>query len=190
MKRRFYPHTGASADYAGNVDTRRVHSSARGPLLYPNYPDNLRFHLDCKLARGDIIVAPDEPTRVVRLSHPPERVASHSLTLTVLVRGCRLTVSFREASLALCGHAVLVLALAGWQRRRRQAAAARRVSCGGRGRPNFARAVDTDDTRHALDEIARYDAFRDCFSVISALQSMMYAFPLSSPRFFLLAWAD
>ena len=45
------------------------------------------------------------------------------------------------------------------------------------GDPVFARAVDTDDTRHALDEVAEYDAFRDGFLVLPTLQSM-YAFPL------------
>ena len=38
--------------------------------------------------------------------------------------------------------------------------------------PVFARAVDGDDTRHALDEVAEYDAFRDGFLVVPTLQSM------------------
>ena len=38
--------------------------------------------------------------------------------------------------------------------------------------PVFARAVDADDTRHALDEVAEYDAFRDGFLVLPTLQSM------------------
>ena len=41
--------------------------------------------------------------------------------------------------------------------------------------PVFARAVDADDTRHALDEVAEYDTFRDGFLVLPTLQSM-YAF--------------
>ena len=36
----------------------------------------------------------------------------------------------------------------------------------------FSHAVDVDDTRHALDEVAEYDAFRDGFLVLPALQSM------------------
>jgi hypothetical protein len=40
----------------------------------------------------------------------------------------------------------------------------------------FARAVDADDTRHALDEVAEYDTFRDGFLVLPTLQSM-YGFP-------------
>jgi hypothetical protein len=38
--------------------------------------------------------------------------------------------------------------------------------------PVFSRAVDADDTRHALDEVAEYDAFRDGFLVLPTLQSM------------------
>lgn len=38
--------------------------------------------------------------------------------------------------------------------------------------PIFSRAVDADDTRHALDEVAEYDAFRDGFLVVPTLQSM------------------
>jgi hypothetical protein len=38
--------------------------------------------------------------------------------------------------------------------------------------PVFARAVDADDTRNALDEVAEYDAFRDGFLVLPTLQSM------------------
>ena len=38
--------------------------------------------------------------------------------------------------------------------------------------PVFARAVDADDTRHALDEVAEYDTFRDGFLVLPTLQSM------------------
>jgi hypothetical protein len=40
------------------------------------------------------------------------------------------------------------------------------------GDPVFARAVDADDTRHALDEVAEYDTFRDGFLVLPTLQSM------------------
>jgi len=50
--------------------------------------------------------------------------------------------------------------------------------------PVFARAVDADDTRHALDEVAEYDAFRDGFLVLPTLQSMCVLFPFEavSPR--------
>ena len=43
--------------------------------------------------------------------------------------------------------------------------------------PVFARAVDADDTRHALDEVAEYDAFRDGFLVLPTLQSMYVLSP-------------
>ena len=43
--------------------------------------------------------------------------------------------------------------------------------------PVFARAVDADDTRHALDEVAEYDAFRDGFLVVPTLQSMYVSDP-------------
>ena len=49
----------------------------------------------------------------------------------------------------------------------------------------FARAVDTDDTRHALDEVAEYDTFRDGFLVLPTLQSMC-AFTLVVHLFLLL----
>ena len=38
--------------------------------------------------------------------------------------------------------------------------------------PVFARAVDADDARHALDEVAEYYAFRDGFLVVPTRQSM------------------
>jgi hypothetical protein len=42
--------------------------------------------------------------------------------------------------------------------------------------PVFSRAVDADDTRHALDEVAEYDTFRDGFLVLPTLQSMCVLF--------------
>ncbi|THH12295.1 hypothetical protein EW146_g7751 [Bondarzewia mesenterica] len=36
----------------------------------------------------------------------------------------------------------------------------------------FLRALDSDDTRHALDEVAEYDAFKDGFLVLPTLESM------------------
>ncbi|KAH9178251.1 hypothetical protein EDB89DRAFT_2064031 [Lactarius sanguifluus] len=45
------------------------------------------------------------------------------------------------------------------------------------GDPVFARAVDTDDTRHALDEAAEYDMFRDGFLVLPTLQSISATLP-------------
>ncbi|KAH9037852.1 hypothetical protein EDB85DRAFT_563484 [Lactarius pseudohatsudake] len=45
------------------------------------------------------------------------------------------------------------------------------------GDPVFARAVDTDDTRHALDEVAEYDTFRDGFLVLPTLQSILATLP-------------
>jgi hypothetical protein len=52
--------------------------------------------------------------------------------------------------------------------------------------PVFSRAVDADDTRHALDEVAEYDAFRDGFLVLPTLQSMYVLIP-SLFFFFLVA---
>lgn len=53
--------------------------------------------------------------------------------------------------------------------------------------PVFARAVDADDTRHALDEVAEYDAFRDGFLVLPTLQSMYVLSPYHPvANFFLL----
>ncbi|KAF8498785.1 hypothetical protein F5888DRAFT_1633991 [Russula emetica] len=46
--------------------------------------------------------------------------------------------------------------------------------------PVFARAVDTDDTCHALDEVAECDVFRDGFLVLSTLQSMFH--PVGLPE--------
>lgn len=43
--------------------------------------------------------------------------------------------------------------------------------------PVFARAVDADDTRHALDEVAEYDTFRDGFLVLPTLQSILATLP-------------
>ncbi|KAN0107531.1 hypothetical protein V8E52_010049 [Russula decolorans] len=43
--------------------------------------------------------------------------------------------------------------------------------------PVFARAVEADDTRHALDEVAEYDAFRDGFLVLPTLQSILATLP-------------
>ena len=52
--------------------------------------------------------------------------------------------------------------------------------------PVFARAVDADDTRHALDEVAEYDAFRDGFLMLPTLQSMCVSSFLRSILFFFL----
>ncbi|KAH9037858.1 hypothetical protein EDB85DRAFT_565058 [Lactarius pseudohatsudake] len=41
----------------------------------------------------------------------------------------------------------------------------------------FVRAVDTDDTRHALDEVEEYDTFRDGFLVLPTLQSILATLP-------------
>ncbi|KAF8501689.1 hypothetical protein F5888DRAFT_1260890 [Russula emetica] len=43
--------------------------------------------------------------------------------------------------------------------------------------PVFARAVDADDTRYALDEVAEYDAFRDGFLVLPTLQFLLGTLP-------------
>ena len=55
--------------------------------------------------------------------------------------------------------------------------------------PVFSRAVDADDTRHALDEVAEYDAFRDGFLVLPTLQSMYVSlFFLARLLLVLLTW--
>ncbi|KAI0064973.1 hypothetical protein BV25DRAFT_1914121 [Artomyces pyxidatus] len=41
----------------------------------------------------------------------------------------------------------------------------------------FLRALRSDDTRHALDEVAEYDAFRDGFLVLPTLQSIIATLP-------------
>ena len=45
----------------------------------------------------------------------------------------------------------------------------------------FLRAVDSDDTRHALDEVAEYNAFKDGFLVLPTLESMC-VLPLIVPE--------
>ena len=67
----------------------------------------------------------------------------------------RLAVGVRSAAVALCAHAILAVAVACKQRLR---GAFRAVVAND---PVFSGAVDADDTRHALDEVAEYDAFRD-----------------------------
>ncbi|TFY67192.1 hypothetical protein EVG20_g4034 [Dentipellis fragilis] len=41
----------------------------------------------------------------------------------------------------------------------------------------FLRALDSDDTRHALDEVAEYNAFRDGFLVLPTLESILATLP-------------
>ena len=40
----------------------------------------------------------------------------------------------------------------------------------------YLRALDSDDVRHALDEVTEYDAFKDGFLVLPTLESM-YVYP-------------
>ncbi|KAI0038546.1 hypothetical protein FA95DRAFT_1206179 [Auriscalpium vulgare] len=42
---------------------------------------------------------------------------------------------------------------------------------------DFLRALESDDTRHALDEVAEYDVFRDGFLVLPTLQSIIATLP-------------
>jgi hypothetical protein len=95
-----------------------------------------RYTLDLhELGPKNIIVAPEEPTRIVRL-FPPDALLAHSHH-DFLACSRRLAVCVRTAALALCAHAVLASAFAGRRRRRTQTAIAKRVSRGGRRRPGL-----------------------------------------------------
>lgn len=53
----------------------------------------------------------------------------------------------------------------------------------------YLRALDSDDVRHALDEVTEYDAFKDGFLVLPTLESM-YAYPGLRHRVFCQKCAD
>ncbi|KAH9994889.1 hypothetical protein BJV77DRAFT_1066603 [Russula vinacea] len=108
-------------------------------------PELARYALDLhELGLKNIIVAPDDPTRILAL------VDWQSASVRPLWRcdddACkqRLRSVFRAAVA---------------------------------NDPVFSRAVDADDTRHALDEVAEYDAFRDGFLVLPTLQSILATLP-------------
>ncbi len=70
-----------------------------------------RYALDLhELGPKNIVVAPDDPTRIVRsaLLHSRKKILNYT---TSLARTCRLAVGVRSAAVALCAHAVLALAL-------------------------------------------------------------------------------
>ena len=99
-------------------------------------PELARYALDLhELGPKNIIVAPDDPTRIVRHAPPPPLpppIFTEHGAYRVFVVGCRrLAIRFRPAVVALWAHAVLALALARGRRRRMQATAAQRVPRGG-----------------------------------------------------------
>ena len=96
-----------------------------------------RYALDLhELGPKNIIVAREDPTRIVRLSpHQTDALGrAHSHPRFILACARRLAVGVRTTALALCAYAVLASAFAGRRRRRAQTAAAKRVSRGGCGR--------------------------------------------------------
>jgi hypothetical protein len=117
-----------------------------------------RYALDLhELGPKNIIVAPDEPTRILAV------VDWQSASIRPLWR-CARTPYW------------LLPSLVGEDDARKQRL--RSMFCAAvAGDPVFARAVDTDDTRHALDEVAEYDAFRDGFLVLPTLQSILATLP-------------
>jgi len=121
-------------------------------------PELARYALDLhELGPKNIIVAPDDPTRILAV------VDWQSASVRPLWR-CARTPYWLLPSLAGDDDA-------GKQRLRSAFRAA--VA----NEPVFARAVDADDTRHALDEVAEYDAFRDGFLVLPTLQSILATLP-------------
>ncbi|KAI9512064.1 hypothetical protein F5148DRAFT_1165954 [Russula earlei] len=121
-------------------------------------PELARYALDLhELGPKNVIVAPDDPTRILAL------IDWQSASVRPRWR-CARTPYWLLPSLAGDDDACK-------QRLRsvfREAVA---------NDPVFARAVDADDTRHALDEVAEYDAFRDGFLVLPTLQSILATLP-------------
>jgi len=79
-------------------------------------PELARYALDLhELGLKNIIVASDDPTRIVRSLSPQVLsllgIGQLSHTTTSLAGACRLAVGVRSAVVALCAHAVLALAL-------------------------------------------------------------------------------
>lgn len=140
-------------------------------------PELAQYALDLhELGSKNIIVARDDPSRIVScsfcfsssLSGIGQLIRNHAFQLALI--------DWQSASvrpLWRCGRTPywLLPSLAGdddaCKQRLRSVFRAAVVDD-----PVFARAVDADDTRHALDEVAEYDAFRDGFLVLPTLQSM------------------
>ncbi|KAH9178246.1 hypothetical protein EDB89DRAFT_2064029 [Lactarius sanguifluus] len=117
-----------------------------------------RYALDLhELGPKNVIVAPDEPTRILAV------VDWQSASVRPLWR-CARTPYWLLPSLVGDDDA----------RKQRLRSVFRAAVAGD---PVFARAVDTDDTRHALDEVAEYDTFRDGFLVLPTLQSILATLP-------------
>ncbi|KAH8994892.1 hypothetical protein EDB92DRAFT_239679 [Lactarius akahatsu] len=117
-----------------------------------------RYSLDLhELGPKNVIVAPDEPTRILAV------VDWQSASVRPLWR-CARTPYWLLPSLVGDDDA----------RKQRLRSVFRAAVAGD---PVFARAVDTDDTRHALDEVAEYDTFRDGFLVLPTLQSILATLP-------------
>ena len=79
-------------------------------------PELARYALDLhELGLKNIVVASDDPTRIVRSLFasfvPSQNRATHILPTTSLAGACRLAVGVRSAVVALCAHAVLAAAL-------------------------------------------------------------------------------
>lgn len=117
-----------------------------------------RYALDLhELGPKNVIVAPDEPTRILAV------IDWQSASVRPLWR-CARTPYWLLPSLVGDDDA----------RKQRLRSVFRAAVAGD---PVFAHAVDTDDTRHALDEVAEYDAFRDGFLVLPTLQSILATLP-------------
>ncbi|KAH9002921.1 hypothetical protein EDB86DRAFT_3073417 [Lactarius hatsudake] len=117
-----------------------------------------RYALDLhELGPKNVIVAPDEPTRILAV------IDWQSASVRPLWR-CARTPYWLLPSLVGDDDA----------RKQRLRSVFRAAVAGD---PLFARAVDTDDTRHALDEVAEYDTFRDGFLVLPTLQSILATLP-------------
>jgi hypothetical protein len=141
-------------------------------------PELARYALDLhEIGLKNIVVSPDDPTRIVSrslITRFPEWDTQLLIQLAL--------VDWQSASvrpLWRCARTPywLLPSLAGdddacKQRLRSVFRAAVAKD------PIFARAVDADDTRHALDEVAEYDAFRDGFLVLPTLQSMYVSWSL------------
>jgi len=121
-------------------------------------PELARYALDLhELGPKNIIVASDDPTRILAL------IDWQSASVRPLWR-CARTPYWLLPSLAGDDDA----------RRQRLRSVFRAAVANDLV---FARAVDVDDTRHALDEVAEYDAFRDGFLVLPTLQSILATLP-------------
>ncbi|KAH9994854.1 hypothetical protein BJV77DRAFT_943286, partial [Russula vinacea] len=121
-------------------------------------PELARYALDLhELGLKNIVVAPDDPTRILAL------VDWQSASVRPLWR-CARTPYWLLPSIVGDDDA----------RKRRLRSVFRAAVTED---PVFSRAVDADDMRHALDEVAEYDTFRDGFLVLPTLQSILATLP-------------